>query len=204
MLPVNDTYGPWPLSGEIDIMESRGNDALYPAQGNDVVRASLNWGPTLLLNAVFKTYGWWSVRRASYAQAFHTYTLEWTQDFLRISVDSRLHHMLDLRFTQPFFARGAFPPTVQNNSQTVALQNPWLGRGNSAPFDQPFFLIMNVAVGGTNGWFPDNTGDKPWVDGSATAMRDFALAQDKWYPTWPENVEDRAMVVDYVKMWQVC
>ena len=29
-----------------------------------------------------------------------------------------------------------------------------------------FFLIMNVAVGGTNGWFPDNLGDKPWLDQS--------------------------------------
>ena len=32
MLPVNDTYGPWPASGEIDIMESRGNGPEYPDQ----------------------------------------------------------------------------------------------------------------------------------------------------------------------------
>ncbi|KAG8215895.1 concanavalin A-like lectin/glucanase domain-containing protein [Butyriboletus roseoflavus] len=30
MLPVNNTYGPWPQSGEIDIMESRGNGRSYP------------------------------------------------------------------------------------------------------------------------------------------------------------------------------
>jgi hypothetical protein len=95
--------------------------------------------------------------------------------------------MVDLRFNVPMFARGDFPPTIQNNSQTIALQNPWINRGNSAPFDQraytlllftqpiltftslaAFFLIMNVAVGGTNGWFPDNSGDKPWVDGSTS------------------------------------
>ena len=29
-----------------------------------------------------------------------------------------------------------------------------------------FYLVMNVAVGGTNGWFPDGAGDKPWLDGS--------------------------------------
>lgn len=28
MLPVNSTYGPWPASGEIDIMESRGKSNL--------------------------------------------------------------------------------------------------------------------------------------------------------------------------------
>ena len=32
MLPVDNSYGPWPLSGEIDIMESRGNGEDYKAQ----------------------------------------------------------------------------------------------------------------------------------------------------------------------------
>ena len=32
MLPVVDTYGAWPRSGEIDIMESRGNSPDYKAQ----------------------------------------------------------------------------------------------------------------------------------------------------------------------------
>ena len=32
MLPVHDDYGPWPRSGEIDIMESRGNSPDYKAQ----------------------------------------------------------------------------------------------------------------------------------------------------------------------------
>ena len=44
--------------------------------------------------------------------------------------------MLDLRFNEPFFNRGQFPPTIQNDSQIVALPNPWLNRPNSAPFDQ--------------------------------------------------------------------
>jgi hypothetical protein len=33
-----------------------------------------------------------------------------------------------------------------------------------------FYLILDVAVGGTNGFFPDNVGGKPWVDSSLTAM----------------------------------
>lgn len=43
--------------------------------------------------------------------------------------------------------------------------NPWKGRPPSAPFDQYFYLIMNVAVGG-NTFFPnraENQGyGKPW------------------------------------------
>jgi hypothetical protein len=32
--------------------------------------------------------------------------------------------------------------------------DPWGGTGRyNTPFDQEFFLILNVAVGGTNGWF---------------------------------------------------
>lgn len=35
-----------------------------------------------------------------------------------------------------------------------------------------------------------------FIDGMALdAMRDFALAEANWYSTWPNNVEDRAMIV---------
>jgi hypothetical protein len=65
-------------------MEARGNGPSYPKQGNNYVRGSLNWGPSSFLNAVSKTYGWWNMRRASYDQAFHTYALEWTEDWLYV------------------------------------------------------------------------------------------------------------------------
>ena len=78
-----------------------------------------------------------------------------------------------------------------------------------------FYLILNVAVGGTSGWFPDGFGGKPWLDGSlgmchlylrystpipppcTAAMSDFAKKQDDWYSTWPqgESIDDRALVV---------
>ncbi|KAJ7245463.1 hypothetical protein C8J57DRAFT_1361993 [Mycena rebaudengoi] len=66
-----------------------------------------------------------------------------------------------------------------------------------------FYLITNVAVGGTNGWFPDGP-EKPWLDGSATAPRDFLQAKDKWFPSWPQDIERRAMVINSVKMWEKC
>ena len=43
---------------------------------------------------------------------------------------------------------------------------------------------MNVAVGGTMGYWPDgwiNAGyQKPWNDESGNAFKDFALAQGSW------------------------
>ena len=47
-----------------------------------MVRGSLNWGPLTWLNAVSKTYGWWAERRSNYNQAFHTYALEWSEEFV--------------------------------------------------------------------------------------------------------------------------
>ncbi|KAF8169341.1 hypothetical protein K438DRAFT_2063547 [Mycena galopus ATCC 62051] len=58
MLRVDNVYGAWPLSGEIDIMEARGNAPSYPKQSINYVRSLLKWGPTTFLNAVAKTYGW--------------------------------------------------------------------------------------------------------------------------------------------------
>jgi len=48
MMPEDSVYGSWPASGEIDIMESRGNDVYYNfsgvPRGRDVYSSSLHWG----------------------------------------------------------------------------------------------------------------------------------------------------------------
>ncbi|KAI5117892.1 hypothetical protein M0805_001977 [Coniferiporia weirii] len=206
MLPVNETYGAWPRSGEIDIMEARGNDASYAAQGVNFVRSTLTWGP--LDSLIARAFGWQSQKRSTYASGFHTYTLEWSSSFIRASVDSRLHAMLDLSTTsakESFWERGGFPATATNGSAVdVEVVDPWEGRGNAAPFDQPFYLVIDLAVGGTSGWFPDGVGGKMWFDGSASAMTDFANAQSTWYATWPTSDDDRAFRIDSVKMWKMC
>jgi len=58
---------------------------------------------------------------------------------------------------------------------------------------------LNLANGGTNGFFPDNlTPPKPWSNESPTAFADFWRAKDAWYPTW--NGEDAALQIDYVRV----
>lgn len=44
MLPVNETYGAWPRSGEIDLLSGRGNNASYPTRGVDYAQSALHWG----------------------------------------------------------------------------------------------------------------------------------------------------------------
>jgi hypothetical protein len=47
---------------------------------------------------------------------------------------------------------GDFDQIVVNGT---APEDPWNQLGNTnAPFDQDFYLILNVAVGSTNGYFP--------------------------------------------------
>jgi hypothetical protein len=46
------------------------------------VRSSLNWGPTTFLNAVAKTYNYWPWRRGRFDDGFHTYVLEWDEQFM--------------------------------------------------------------------------------------------------------------------------
>ena len=56
--------------------------------------------------------------------------------------------------------------------------------------------------GGTNGYFPDGLGGKPWADASPTAAADFWAARDAWLPTWGEGGTESAMVVDWVRVYQ--
>jgi hypothetical protein len=44
MMPEDSVYGVWPRSGEIDIMESRGNGYDYSAGGRDYYYGALHWG----------------------------------------------------------------------------------------------------------------------------------------------------------------
>jgi beta-glucanase (GH16 family) len=198
MMPVEETYGAWPASGEIDIMEARGNNYTYAQGGNDIMSSALHWGPDMANDAWWRT----NVKRAAlhttYSTSFNTFGLEWSQKYLFTYVNSRLLQVLYTNFDQPLWQRGNFP---NGNSNGTRLEDPWSQTGHiNAPFDQPFYLILNVAVGGTNGWFEDGQSNKPWLDGSPNAKKDFWQSQDSWYPTWT----DPAMEVSKVMMWQQC
>ena len=80
MMPEQDTYGPWPASGEIDIAESRGNYGDdYPSGGRDALISALHWGPVPEADAFYKTSGQHLLRRTDYTESFHTYGVEVSQ-----------------------------------------------------------------------------------------------------------------------------
>ncbi|BFZ65356.1 hypothetical protein YB2330_006522 [Saitoella coloradoensis] len=202
MMPTEDVYGAWPRSGEIDIMESKGNAPSTKMQGRDYVSSTLQWGPSVSLNRYWKTTKTARELHGDFSKSFNTFGLEWTPDYVFAYVNSRLRQGLSLRFTKSFYERGGFPYVLNN----TLISDPWTGLNatdpnNAAPFDQEFYLILNVAVGGTNGYFTDGVDGKPWADATTTARRDFWDAKEEWYPTWPAE-EERGMIVKSVKMYQ--
>ncbi|KAK9366093.1 concanavalin A-like lectin/glucanase domain-containing protein [Lipomyces kononenkoae] len=200
MMPTNSVYGVWPASGEIDIAESRGNDHTYPPGGVNVMSSTLHWGPAMELDQYWRTHNALTLKQTTFADGFHTFGLEWSDQYIMTYLDGRLRTAIYHQFTTPFWTLGGFPSTYSNGSR---VSDPWPSNFQ-APFDQEFYLILSVAVGGTNGWFPDNIGNKPWNNGDwQTAMMSFWNGRGTWQPTWATE-DSRSMIVSSVKVYSIC
>ena len=82
--------------------------------------------------------GTWGLTGQTYADSFHEYSVEWEPGEMRWYIDGNLYHTVNDWFT-----------AVQGEDE-----KPY-----PAPFDQPFFVQMNLAVGGTWPGNPDATTD---------------------------------------------
>lgn len=110
-------------------------------------------------------------------------------------IDSDDNKVLDVDMSdESFFEKGGW--TNQDN--------PWVNEPNNAPFNKEFYVIFNVAAGGTNGYFPDGQCEKPWTDSDPHAPNTFWNANGQWYPTWDyPATNDSAMKIDYIKIWSL-
>ncbi|CAH1802561.1 unnamed protein product [Owenia fusiformis] len=203
LLPNNAEYGGWPSSGEIDLVEARGNRFLVDSGGNskgiDNAASTMHWGPFCCENRYDLTHGDKTLTSGTFGDSFHTYTMEWDENSIQFWIDGESIMTADPG-PNGFFNFGGWDQRFGPET------NPWqYSQNKMAPFDKPFYLIMNVAVGGTNGFFSDDLINspypKPWLNTSPTGPRDFWLAKDDWYPTW--QGEDAAMQVDYVRVWKM-
>lgn len=191
LLPKHNFYGDWPASGEIDLMESRGNSPSYPGGGSNQFGSTLHWGPYWAQNEYLKTHSTHTAKTSdSLTSQFHLYGLVWNAQGITTYIDNPSNVVLNVPFDQSFWHRGGFDQTT--------FDDPWKGRPNAAPFDQDFYLVMNVAVGGTSGYFPDGMAGKPWSDQSQHAATEFYQAKGAWWPTW--KGEDSALQVDFVRV----
>lgn len=196
MLPEDQAYGLWPASGEIDIVESRGNDVSYSAGGVNCFGSTLHWGPFWPADPYELTHEEYCLSDGkTLNEDFHTYGLYWNDQGLYTYIDDESNKVLNLSFNQSFFELGGW-------NRDPAINNPWTGQPNAAPFDQKFYLVFNVAVGGVAGYFPDGVGGKPWTDTSNNAAQQFNNAIESVMKTWDLAGDGSAMVIRSVKVWQ--
>ena len=88
LLPRLNAYGDWPASGEIDIVESRGNGNGYPG-GVDSFGITLHWGPFYPQDGWSKTLATYQLNSGDFSQDFHVFGLVWNQNQLYTYVDSQ-------------------------------------------------------------------------------------------------------------------
>lgn len=197
MLPRWSEYGQWPMSGEIDIMESRGNAPGYPYHGSDYIGSTLHWGPYYPQDPYDKARTEYQLPAGqSFADAFHIFGLYWDSTGLYTYVDDDSNKVLQVNWTVPTTSNNYFYDLGQFNK--LNSHNPWAYASKGAPFDQEFYLILNVAVGGAIDYFYQDA-QRPWKN-DAHAMKQFWQARNQWLPTW--QGEDAAMQVDWVRVWQ--
>lgn len=202
MMPKRNVYGTWPSSGEIDIAESRGNTQLFEGDtnvGTEQVGQTLHFGPRYDLNGYpFTTYNQNRNVNESFNTMFHTFQMEWTPESITLSVDNIVSAVINSTSDDGFWNRGRF------DERRPGLENPWRRNTLMAPFDQEFYMIINLAVGGT-AFFGDhlrNPTRKPWNNDSPRAAADFWEGRDSWLPTWNlRNSTDANFMVDYVRVW---
>ncbi|MGC5772782.1 carbohydrate binding domain-containing protein [Paenibacillus pabuli] len=125
MMPTDEAhYGGWPASGEIDIMELIGgkesSNKVYSTLHYDAVKPDGSHG---------HNQGSMTLPEGeSFADDYHDFQVEWLPGMIRFYVDGKLHHEV-------------------TNWQTKAAGQPEYYTF-PAPFDRPFYLILNLAVGG--------------------------------------------------------
>ena len=128
MMPKDESfYGQWPKCGEIDIMESLGNETTKSY-------STIHYGePHAEQQGTIVKEG-----AESFSAKFHEYSVEWEPGEMRFYTDGELVLTVNDWFT-----------AVQGEDD-----KPY-----PAPFNQPFFVQMNLAVGGDWPGNPDETTD---------------------------------------------
>ena len=124
MLPDENFYGKWAASGEIDILEAVNLGVACkecPGGQENTILGTLHFGGQWPDNKFSST----EIAQPGSLDEFHTYSVVWTEGKMTWLIDGRV-----------FATRKAVEWSSSGSD------NP------SAPFDRPFHLILNLAIGG--------------------------------------------------------
>lgn len=122
LMPNESVYGGWPRSGEVDIVEHVGSIPNRVSVAAHTLNRSGNVGSQGSAWNQTKTYD-------NVADNFHTYGVEWIDDYYNGN------DVLIFTFNGEEVGRWS--------------QNPWMNSTwQDWPFDQNFYVILNMAIGG--------------------------------------------------------
>lgn len=134
LLPTQEKYGGWPRSGEIDVMESRGN----VKYGNNIqigiehVGSTLHFGPHGNQEA-WPTSTYSKNNATGFNKDFHRYEFVWDETGIRFIIDG-----IEIGFVavgDGFWARGDFKG-----------DNIWTSGSKMAPFDEEVRRQMTFLI----------------------------------------------------------
>jgi len=129
MLPQDDAYGTWAASGEIDILETKGQE---PTKIHGTIHFGSRWPANASASEAYQ------LPRGQTIADYHTYEIQWEPGEIRWYCDGKLYS------TQNSWWSTSLLNGTQGRKPTKPSDiNPW-----PAPFDKPFFFVVNVAVGG--------------------------------------------------------
>jgi beta-glucanase (GH16 family) len=118
MMPEKDIYGGWAASGEIDIMENKGR---LPGEVYGTLHYGGSWPNNKYSGSAY------TFPQGQTTAEFHTYSVEWEPGEIRWYVDGKHYQTQNNWYT--------------NSSNGERFSYP-------APFDQNFYVILNLAFGG--------------------------------------------------------
>ena len=128
------------------------------ASGEDIgcntMGTTLHWGPYFGADDYSMTTKQYALPNGElYSAGFHNWTMDWTPEGFNCSLDGKLYFSVETG--DGYWAKGQF------DSNQPGSYNPWQYGAKDAPFDHNFFFVLNVAAGGTNGYFPTNSVSSP-------------------------------------------
>lgn len=131
----------WPIIGEIDIMENKGSE---PTITHGTVHGPGYSGS----NPITKTY---ELPSGRFDTEFHVFGVEWGPDYINYYVDDVLYNQI----TPNDLPTGNPPENIcegLSESECFGINRTW----NQWVFNEnPFYMILNLAVGGSFSGFPD-------------------------------------------------
>ncbi|MDO5523945.1 MAG: glycoside hydrolase family 16 protein [Bacteroidia bacterium] len=135
----------WPNCGEIDMME------YYIKNGAPSILANACWGSNEKWKAVWDDaiipFTHFLEKDSEWADKFHTWVMDWDEDFIRLYLDDELLNEIDLSKTFNQGYDGNFENPFSNNIDGFGhyiLLNLAIGSGGGTPDDAQFPLVYEI------------------------------------------------------------